>query len=122
MNAIALLQYGRSTCEVSKFLGISQSTCSRIQREYASHVERLRGGHPKSFTLVQRRACIKAITLNGVNIVVDVKNALNEQLNMVVSTNTTRCTFCEAGLESLGKQKKPLLTIKNMHSNLEFAQ
>ena len=64
----------------------------------------------------------RAITLDGVNTVVDVKNALSEQLNVVVSTNTVRGISHEAGLGSLEKQKKSLLTAKNMYSRLEFAQ
>ena len=91
-------------------------------REYAPHVERLRGGRLRSLTHVQRRACIRAITVDGLNTAVDVKNALSEQLNMVVSTNTVRRTLHEAGLGSLEKQKKPLLTAKNIRSRLEFAQ
>src|SRR4051794_37598634 len=101
LSAIALLQNGCSTCEVSKLLGISQSTCSRIHREYAPHVERLRGGRPKSITPAQRRACVRAITLGRLNTTVDVINALSEQLNVVVSTNTVRRTLHEAGFGSL---------------------
>ena len=53
-NAIALLQHGHSTCKVSKLVGISQSTCSRIHKECVPHEERtLKGGHPKSITLAQ---------------------------------------------------------------------
>ena len=122
LSAIALLQNGCSTREVSRLLGICQSTCSRIQREYAPHVERLRGGRPKSITPAQRRACVRAITQGGLNTAVDVRNALSEQLNVVVSTNTVRRTLHEAGLGSLEKQKKPLLTAKNIRSRLEFAQ
>jgi DNA-directed RNA polymerase specialized sigma subunit len=47
LNAIAMLQQGRSTQEVSKLLGISQSTCSRIHTKYVPHVESPRGGCPR---------------------------------------------------------------------------
>ena len=66
--------------------------------------------------------CIRAITLDGLNTAIDVRNALNKQLNVVVSTNTLKHTFHEASLRSLRKQKKSLLTAKNMHSMLEFAE
>ena len=108
LNAIALLEHRCSTCEdLSKLLGISQSTCSRIWREYAPHVERLKGSRLRSFTIVQRRACIRAITLERLNIVVHVKNTLSEQLNVVVSTNTLRPTLHEACLRSLENQRNP---------------
>ena len=83
---IAMLQHGRSTREVSKFLGIFESTCSRIHRECVPHVEPSRGG----------RACVRAITVGGLDNVVNVRNALNEHLNVVVSTNTMRCALHEA--------------------------
>ena len=122
LSALTLLQHGRSTCEVSKSLGISQSTCFRILQGCALHVKCLREGHPRSFISVQRQACIRTITLDGLDIVVDVKNALTKQLNMVVCTNTVWRTLHEAGLESLEKQKKSPLTAKKMHFRLEFAK
>ena len=49
LSAIAMLQQGRSSKqEVSNLLGVSQSTCSRIHREYVPHVERSRGACPRS--------------------------------------------------------------------------
>ena len=39
LNAIAMLQHGHSTCELSNLLGISQSTCFRICKECVPHVE-----------------------------------------------------------------------------------
>ena len=115
LNAIALLQHGRSNC-----WGISQSTCYRIRKEYVPHVEPSRGGRPKSITPAQRQACVRAIIIGGLDNVVDTRNALSEHLNVVVSTNTTRQALHEASLGSLGKQKKSLLTAKNVHSKLEF--
>ncbi len=53
VEAIVMLQHGRSTCEVSKLLGISQSTHSRIYRECVPYAEPAKGGRPRSITLVQ---------------------------------------------------------------------
>ena len=78
LNAIALLQHGHSTREMSKLLGISQSTCSRICKVRVSHVEPSRGGHPRSITLAQRRACVKAITIGGLDTNVDMRNVLTK--------------------------------------------
>ena len=49
-------------------------------------------------------------------------NALNEHLIVVVSTYTMRHALHEAHFGSLEKQKKPLLTAKNVHCKLEFTQ
>ena len=114
LNAIAMLQHGRSTCEVPKLLGISRSTCSRIHEERVPHVELSRGGHPSSITPTKQRACVRAITIGGLNNVVDMRNALSEHFNVVVSINAARHALHDAGLESLKKQKKSLLTTNNM--------
>ena len=74
LNAIAMLQHGRSTCVVSKLLGISQSTCSRIRKTCVTHVEPSRGGRPRSITFAQRRVCVRAITIGGPNNVAVVRN------------------------------------------------
>jgi transposase len=47
---------------------------------------------------------------------------LNEHLNVIVSINTMRHALHEVGLGSLKKRKTPLLTAKNVHCMLEFAQ
>ena len=78
LNAIALLHHGRSTREVSKFLGISQSTRFRIHRECVPHMEPSRGGCPRSITFAQCQACVRAITFGGLYNVLDMRNALSE--------------------------------------------
>ena len=54
--------------------------------------------------------------------VVDLRNALSEHLNVVVSTTTMRRAHHEACFGSIEKQKKPLLTAKNVRCMLKFAQ
>ena len=122
LNAIAMLQHGLSTCEVSKLLGISQSTCSRIRRECVPHVAPARGGHPKNISPTQRRASVRATTIGGLDNVYDMRNALREHLNMVVNTKTVRRALHEACIGLLKKQIKFLLTTKNVRCRLEFVQ
>jgi transposase len=78
LNVISLLQHGHSTREVSKLLGISQSTCFKIRRECVSHVESSRGGCPRNITHAQQQMCVRAITISGLDNVVDVRNALSK--------------------------------------------
>ena len=75
LNATTLLQHGCSTHDVSKLLGISQSTCSRICRESVPHVEPSRGGRPRTITHAQRQAHVRAIIVGGLDNVVDAKSA-----------------------------------------------
>ena len=96
MNDLDMLEHGHSTHEVSNLLGISQSTCSRICREYVPHVEPFQGRCPRSINLVQQRACVRAIRVGGLDNDVDINNALDAYLNMVVSTTAVRRAFHEA--------------------------
>ena len=121
MTSGELINGARKECE-NPITCISQFTCSRIYRECVPHVEPLRGGRPRSVTLAQRQACARTITIGGLDNVVDSRNALSEELNVVVSTNTTRRVIYEASLGSLEKQKKLLLMANNVHCRLEFAQ
>jgi len=89
--------------EVSNLLGYISITCSRICREYVPHVEPFQGRCPRSINLVQQRACVRAITVGGLDHDVDMRNPLNEYLNMVVSTNAVRRAFHEANPRLVGK-------------------
>ena len=93
-----------------------------IHKGCIPHMEPSRGGRPRSITPTQRRACVRAITIGGLDNAIDARNALSEHLNVVVSTNTVRHALHEACLGSVEKQKKPLLTTKNVCCKLEVAQ
>ena len=103
---------------MSKLLGFSQSTCTRICRECVLRAGPSEGGRLESITFAKKLACARAITIGGLDNVVDARNALSEHLNVVLSTNTMRCAIHEASLGSLEKQKTPLLTTKNECWNL----
>ena len=103
LNAIALLNHGCSTREVSKLLGMSQCTCFRICKECVPHVGPSRRGHPRTITLAQRRVCMRAIKIGGLNNVVGVRDVSSEHLNVVASTKTMRCVLHEVDIRSLQK-------------------
>jgi hypothetical protein len=69
----------------------------------------------------QQQTCVRAITVGGLDNVIDVRNALSEHLNVIVSTNIVKCALHEACFGSLEKLKKPLLMGKNVCYKLEFA-
>ena len=99
--------------ELSKLLGISQSTCSRIPRECVPRVELQKEGAQDASPLRNGQTCVRAIIAGGLYNIVDKRNALSEHLNVVVRSNTMRHALHEVGLGTLEKHKKPLLTTKN---------
>ena len=84
-------------------------------------MEPSRGGHPRSITPAQQRACVKTIIVGGLDYDVDMRNALTKHLNVAVSINTMKHALHGVGLGSLEKLKHILLTAKNVHCRLEFA-
>ena len=62
LNVIALLQHGCSTREMSKLLGTSQSTCSRICR-VCSSCGAFKKRAPRNITLAQQWVFLRAIIL-----------------------------------------------------------
>jgi hypothetical protein len=77
-------------------------------------VEPSRGGRPRIITHAQRRAFVRTIIVGGLDNDAYVRNALSEQLNVVVSTNIVRYALHEASIGSLEKHKKSLLSAKNV--------
>ena len=94
-----------AACEVSKLLGISLSTCSRIRKECVPHVEPSRGWHPRSITPTQWQGYVRAITVGGIDSVVNVRKSLSEHQHM-------RRALHEASLGPLEKHKNSKLKAK----------
>ena len=61
--------------------------------------------------------CVRSIIVGGLDNVVDLRTALSEHLNVIMSTNTLRRALHEACLGSLEKKNKPLLTTKNVRTS-----
>ena len=79
------------------------------------------GGHPRNTTPAQQRECVGAMSIGGLDNIVDVRHALSEHFNVLMTTNTMRHALHKACLGSLEKQKRSLLMAKNVWCRLEFA-
>ena len=85
-------------------------------------MELSREGHRRSITLAQQQTCARAIIVGGLDNVVDVRYALGEHLNVVVSTNTMRRALHEAGLGHLRSKRSCCSQSRICFVGLEFAQ
>ena len=102
-HAITLLYPGYTICEVLNYwASLNLHAIGFV--ESVLHVELARGGRPRNIALVEGGVWVRAITVGGLDNVVAVRNALNEHLNVVVSTNTVGIALHEVGLWSLEKQ------------------
>ena len=84
---------------------VKYQNCCMIMtsRECVLCVEPSKGGRPRSITHAQRQACARAITIGGLDNVVDVMNVLSKHLIVVVNVNIARRALHEA---CLGSSKK----------------
>ena len=69
-------------------------------------MELSRRGCPRSIAHAPQRVCVRTITVGGLDNVIDVRTALNELLNVVVSTNTMKHAIHEVGLEVIPEAKE----------------
>ena len=74
------------------------------------------------YSAVNCRACVREITIGGLEIVHKVGHYLREELHVGMSDSTVRRVLQKAGLKCKVKQKKPKLTLLQNKGRLEFAR
>ena len=74
------------------------------------------------YSAVDRTACVRAITIGGLETAHKVGNYVREELYVGMSDSTVRRVLRKAGLKCKVKQKKPKLTLLQIKGRLEFAR
>lgn len=119
------LRRGESTRNVARELQVSQSWVAKFRKQHLSELSDVNqsfGGRPKMYSAVDRRACVRAITVGGLETAHKVGNYLREELHVGMSDSTVRRVLRKAGLKCKVKQKKPKLTLLQIKRRLEFAR
>ena len=68
VNIVALLIKGKSTREVTKSLGFSQSTVNRVRRKYCSSLKLPQQGRREILTPSERQLVVRLVTIRGLEI------------------------------------------------------
>ena len=115
------LKDGLSIREASKITGVPRSTVSDIKKTDGIVILSKKGGRPPILSPQDKRFCVHQITRGGLDDSVQVTNTIESNLGVTCSSLTVRRALKEAGLASIEKPKKPLISKMNRKKRLEFA-
>jgi transposase len=116
-NAIVHLQRGKSEREVARIVGLSKSTVHNINAGLENDGPKAKGGRVCKLTRREKSLCVRYVVKDGKANATEVKKALQESLDVNVSTSTVRRVLKDAGFTSFVKPKKPLLSAKKRSSS-----
>jgi hypothetical protein len=103
VDIFVLLIKGKSTREVVKSLGFSQSTMNRVRRKHCSSLELPQRGHREILTPLEKRLAVRLVTIGGLETAV-------EAAKVGFCDNTLRNDLRDVGLRACEKIPKPSLS------------
>ena len=121
-SIITYLNDDLSIRDIANITGISKSTIQRISSEINKPISNKKLGRPIKLNRRQKLFCISKITKGNKDNAIQVVKDLKTELGVEVSPNTVHRTLREAGLGSMEKPKKPMLSKKNIKERLQFAK
>ncbi|CAK9818983.1 hypothetical protein ANTQUA_LOCUS9995 [Anthophora quadrimaculata] len=116
-KVISLLNDGLSTRRTAKNCSISQSTVQRIRKRYCKSIL-LNGGGPKELLPQNERRITQFVTSGEASSAIIAAKLLKEDTNIQISQWTARRTLKGAEVTSVKKEKKPMLSNKNIKRRL----
>jgi transposase len=121
VNIVALLIKGKSTREVAKSLGFSQSTVNRVRRKCCSSLELPKRGRREILTPSERRLAVRLVTIGGLETATKAAKVLRLDREVGFCDNTLRNALRNVGLRACEKISKPCLSPKNIQERFRFA-
>jgi transposase len=116
------LSRGKTIREVAELVRISKSTVQRIKADLNLDIPTNKGGRIPKLSTRYKAFCVRSVVKDGKQNATEVKNALKESQEVVVSSETVRRALKGAGLMSFVKPKKPLLKKNNVKARLSYAK
>ncbi|KAG1136003.1 hypothetical protein G6F38_012370 [Rhizopus arrhizus] len=120
VQAISLLQQGKSVREVERITGLSKSAVGRLQKSHCFGLGKPKGGRPKLLSAADERYCVRQVTKNRISSATKVAKELEKDTERKVSVDTVCRALRKAGLGAIRKPKKPLLSAKNIRKRLSW--
>ena len=121
VNIVALLIKGKSTREVTKSLGFSQSTVNRVRRKCCSSLELPQRGRREILTPSERRLAVRLVTIGGLETAFKATKVLRLDREVGLCDNILRNALRNVGLRACEKISKPCLSQKNVQKRFCFA-
>jgi transposase len=120
-NIVALLIKGKSTREVAKSLGFSQSIVNRMRRKHCSSLELPQRGRREILTTSEKRLAVRLVIVGGLETAVEAAKVLRVNREVGFCDNTLQNALRDAGSRACEKIPKPSLSQKNVQERLYFA-
>ncbi|KAG1022758.1 hypothetical protein G6F25_013142 [Rhizopus arrhizus] len=120
VQAISLLQQGKSVREVERVTCLSKSAVGRLRKTHCFGLGEPKGGRPKLLSAADERYCVRQVTKNRISSATKVTKELEKDTGRKVSVDTVCRTLRKAGLGAIEKPKKPLLSAKNIRKRLSW--
>ncbi|KAG1181460.1 hypothetical protein G6F35_015898 [Rhizopus arrhizus] len=120
VQAISLLQQGKSIREVERVTGLSKSAVGRLQKTHCFGLGKPKGGRPKLLSAADERYCVRQVTKTRISSAIKVAKELEKDTGRKVSADTVCRALHKAGLGAIEKPKKPLLSAKNIRKRLSW--
>src|SRR6478735_1528816 len=120
VQAISLLQQGKSIREVERVTGLSKSAVGRLQKPHFFGLGKPKGGRPKLLSAADEGYCVRQVTKNRISSATKVAKELEKDTGRKVSVDTVCRALHKAGLSAIEKPKKPLLSAKNIRKRLSW--
>ena len=120
-RVIDFLIEGKSSRDISRELKCSKSTINNLRTTVPKAREGTKKGRPRKVTARCRRQIVHEMTQGTQRTPRQVAAALQEWLNISITSQTVRNSLKEAGLKARKRVKKPALSLRHKSDWLNFA-
>jgi hypothetical protein len=121
VGIVALLIKGKSTREIAKPLGFSQSTVNRVKKKHCSSIELLQWGRREILTDLKKRLAVYLVTVGGLETTVEATKVLRADREVGFGNNTLQNALRDVELRAFEKIPRPCLSQRNVQARLCFA-
>jgi hypothetical protein len=111
---------GKSTREVAKSLGFSQSSVNRVRRKNCSSLELPQRGRREILIPLEKRLAVRLVIVGGLETAVDATKVLRVGREVGFCDNILQNALRDVGLRACEKIPKPSLSQRNVQERLRF--
>jgi len=118
----ALVRRGLSERKISSRVGVSRKTVQNVRKRIIDAPPPPQRGRKSKLSRPDKRKCVRLYTSGECDTVTEVKEALEEEIQLAVSRRTVARALAEFRVKSRRKKKVPMLSKKNIKARLAFAR
>ncbi|KAL7279386.1 hypothetical protein ACG7TL_007227 [Trametes sanguinea] len=119
---VALLDQGKSLCQIIQMLGISLGTAHYYRTVFHPNLPKSRGGRPRKLKSADAQYLKHLMRTHNVKTARKLNQLIDKTFSVSISTQTVRRELKRQGMKAVVKQKGLALTAAEKHARLEFAK